>query len=262
MTPPTVLVTGASTGIGRALCHAWASSGATLVMSARTGSALEAVAREVEARGGRALVEVGDVTDEAHRLALVSRALHETGRLDVLVNNAGRGFLAPAMKVDVDKLRDLFELNVLAPLRLAQIAAPALARTHGTVVMMSSIAGVVAPPRYAAYSASKFALEAIAMAMRSELASAGVRVVVVRPGPVATPFRVNATVAEGESYDAPVDKRAQPAEEVARLTLRAVERGSAVVETSRYVRLTAAAARVAPPAVRVALRKMAGRARS
>jgi short-subunit dehydrogenase len=173
------------------------------------------------------------------------------------VNTAGRGFLAQAVQIDLAQMRDLFELNVYAPLRLAQIAMPHLEKTRGTVVMMSSIAGIVAAPRYGAYAASKFALEALAMSMRSELASSGVRVVVVRPGPVATPFRVNATKAEGEGYDAPVDPKAQSPETIAELTIRAVERSASIVETSAYVRFASAASRLAPPAVRVALRRMA-----
>lgn len=260
----TVVITGASMGIGRALALAWAqrARNATVVLSARGRPALDEVAREVEAKGGRAVVVSGDVTQENHRRELVERAISETGSIDVLVNNAGRGFLAPTMKIDVAQMRDLFELNVVAPLHLTQLAAPHLEKVRGTIVMMSSIAGVVAAPRYGAYAASKFALEAIAMSMRSELASSGVRVVVIRPGPVATPFRANATRAEGESYDAPVDPKAQSAETIAELTVRAVDRATAIVETSTYVRLASAASRFAPPAVRVALRRMATKAAS
>lgn len=253
----TVIITGASMGIGRSLALAWAERKADVVLSARGKQALDDVAREVFEKGGRAVVVPGDVTQEDHRLEIVERAIGETGRVDVLVNNAGRGFLAQATKIDLAQMRDLFELNVYAPLRLAQIAMPQLEKTRGTVVMMSSIAGVVAAPRYGAYSASKFALEALAMAMRSELASSGVRVVVVRPGPVATPFRVNATRAEGEAYDAPVDPKAQAPETVAELTIRAVERGTSIVETSAYVRIASAASRLAPPVVRIALKRMA-----
>lgn len=258
----TVIVTGASMGIGRALAHAWAKRGATVVLSARGKDALLDVAHEVEAHGARALAIPGDVTDEAHRAELVSRAAAEGGSIDVLVNNAGRGYLAPALRIDVDQMRDVLELNLLAPLRLVQLAAPHLERSGGTVVMMSSIAGVVAAPRYGAYAASKFALEAVSMAMRSELADKGVSVVVVRPGPVRTPFRANAIRAAGETaYDKP-DPKAQSAESVAELTLRAVDRAKPIVETSSYVRLASAASRLAPPAVRVALRRMATRASS
>jgi short-subunit dehydrogenase len=247
----TVIITGASMGIGRSLALAWAERKADVVLSARGRTALEDVAGEVIAKGARAVVVPGDVTKEEHRLELVDRAIAETGRIDVLVNNAGRGFLASAI-----------ELNVFAPLHLTQIALPQLEKTRGTVVMMSSIAGVVAAPRYGAYAASKFALEALAMSMRSELAASGVKIVVIRPGPVATPFRVNATRAEGEAYDAPVDPKAQAPETIADLTLRAVDRGSSIVETSAYVRFASAASRLAPPAVRVALKRMATKAAS
>lgn len=252
----TVIVTGASMGIGRALALAWADEKATLILSARGRAALEEVASEVARRGARAVVVPGDVTDEAHRVDLVRHAA-ESGGVDVLVNNAGRGFYAPALKIDVAKMRDLFELNVIAPLRLVQLAAPQLARSRGVVVMMSSVAGVVAAPRYAAYAASKFALEAIAMSLRSELAETGVRVVVIRPGPVDTPFRANAERAEGlEGYDAP-DPNAQSPEAVAEKTVRAVLRGTPVVETSNFVRVASATARHAPAVLRRALRRMA-----
>jgi short-subunit dehydrogenase len=258
----TVIITGASMGIGRSLAIAWAERKVNLVLSARGREALEEVAREVIAKGANAVIVPGDVTKEDHRVELVERAIAETGQVDILVNNAGRGFLAPATKIDLAQMRELFELNVYAPLHLAQLAMPHLEKTHGTVVMMSSIAGIVAAPRYGAYAASKFALEALAMSMRSELASSGVKVVVVRPGPVATPFRVNATRAEGEAYDAPVDPKAQSPETIAELTLRAVDRGSSIVETSAYVRFASAASRLAPPAVRVALKRMASKAAS
>lgn len=255
---PTVIVTGASMGIGRALALAFADEKATLILSARGRDALEEVAREVCARGARAVVVPGDVTAEAHRVELVARAV-DHGGVDVLVNNAGRGFYAPALAVDIEKLRELFELNVIAPLRMVQLAAPHLEAARGTIVMMSSVAGIVAAPRYAAYAASKFALEAIAMALRSELAAAGVRVVVIRPGPVATPFRANATRAEGlEGYDAP-DPKAQSADVVAAKTVRAVLRGTPVVETSNFVRVASATSRLAPSILRRALRRMASK---
>lgn len=252
----TVIITGASMGIGRALALAWADERATVILSARGREALERVAAEVSARGGRPVVVPGDVTSEEHRVELVRHA-EEHGGVDVLVNNAGRGYYSPATQIDIDKLRELFELNVVAPLRLVQLAAPHLERARGTVVMMSSVAGVVAAPKYAAYAASKFALEAIAMSLRSELAAVGVRVVVIRPGPVDTPFREHATRAEGMvGYDAP-DPKAQPADVVAQKTVRAVLRGTPVIETSNFVRVASATGRYAPAVLRLALRRMA-----
>lgn len=253
-----VLITGASMGIGRELALAWARRGASVVLSARSAAALEAVAGEVRAVDGRrasAVVVPGDVTDEAYRKELIAAA----GDFDVLVNNAGRGFYAPVQKIVLAEMRALFELNVFAPLHLVQLAAPVLAARKGTVVMMSSIAGVVAAPRYGAYAASKFALEAIAMSLRSELAASGVSVVVIRPGPVDTPFRANAARAPGETgYDKP-DPKAQKASVIAEQTVRAVERRTPVVETSMSVVGAATAMRLLPPAVRFALRRMASK---
>lgn len=251
-------------GIGRACAALWAKRGALIVLAARGREALIEVAREVNSLGGRAVVCDGDVTDDAYRARLIERALteSETGKIDVLVNNAGRGFYSPILKIDLADMRKLFELNVFAPLHLAQLAIPHFSRagaSGGTVVMMSSVAGVVAAPRYGAYAASKFALEALSMAMRAELESKGVRVVVIRPGPVDTPFRANATRAQGEvGYDRP-DPKAQSAEEVAAITLRAVDRGTAIVETSGFVRVASFGSRFVPPVMRTVLKRMAQR---
>lgn len=255
----TVIITGASMGIGKALALAWAGEAEKplLVLSARGEAALDDVAAAVREKGARAVVVAGDVTDEAHRAALVEAASRHGGGVDVLVNNAGRGFYSPALDVDVAKLRELFELNVIAPLRLVQLAAPHLTESRGVVVMMSSVAGIVAAPKYAAYAASKFAIEAIAMSLRSELAASGIRIVVIRPGPVNTPFRANATRAEGiAGYDAP-DPKAQPVEAVARQMLRAIKRGTPIVHTSNFVRIASAGSRFAPAVLRRVLRRMA-----
>lgn len=244
-------------GIGRELALAWARRGASVVLSARGAEALEAVASEVRAIGSHGSVRVvpGDITNEAYRKDLIA----EAGEFDVLVNNAGRGFYAPVRKISLDEMRALFELNVFAPLHLVQLAAPVLAARKGTIVMMSSIAGVVAAPRYGAYAASKFALEALAMSMRSELAASGVSVVVIRPGPVDTPFRANAARAPGETgYDKP-DPKAQKASVIAEQTVRAVERRTPVVETSASVAGASMAMRLLPPAVRFALKRMASK---
>lgn len=255
----TVVITGASTGIGRALALAWARRGAAVVLSARSEANLRDVAGEIEAAGGRAHALAGDVTDAEHRRALVDAAVDAGGGIDVLVNNAGRGYYAQVPEIDLDALRGLFELNVLAPLALSQLALPHLVASRGAVVMISSVAGVVAAPRYAAYSASKFALEGIAMAMRAELAKDGVRVLVVRPGPVDTPFRANAARGATEKGYTRPDPKAQSAEDVAQRTIRALDRGRAVDETSLFVRFSSAVARHAPFAMRRALERMAVR---
>ena len=125
-----------------------------------------------------------DVTREEERVRLIEQA-RETGRLDVLVNNAGRGYYGNVLRIDAAELEALFALNVVAPLRLAQLALDPLTRVGGTIVMLSSVAGVVASPRMGAYAASKFALEALSMALRhgGARSAPASRVLVVRPGP-------------------------------------------------------------------------------
>ena len=254
-----VVVTGASSGIGEALARAWARRGATLVLSARDEVGLARVARAVEAAGGRAIGVPADLTREQDRVQLVERARAEVGKIDVLVNNAGRGYYGSVARIGPHDLEALFALNVVAPLHLAQLALDPLTRSGGTLVMMSSVAGVVASPRMGAYAATKFALEAISMSLRAELAGTGVRVIVVRPGPVDTGFRENAVVTDGRAGVRPRGADAQSPDEVADQTLRAVERGQPVLETTAFVRLASAAARIAPGAMRWVTAAMAAR---
>jgi short-subunit dehydrogenase len=259
MSRRTVVITGASSGIGRALALAWAKRGADVVLSARGAEALEDVAEAVRSRGGRSFVCAGDITVEADRVGLVEAARLATGRLDVLVNCAGKGYYGSVAAIDARELGELFALNVVAPLRLSQLAIDPLTRTSGCIVMLSSVAGVVASPRMGAYAASKFALEALSMALRAELGGSGIRVLVVRPGPVDTPFRAHAITTDGHAGVRPRAARVQSADEVAEQTVAAVARGSAVVETTGFVRLASAAARMTPGIVRWVTLAMASR---
>ncbi len=263
---PVVVLTGASSGIGASLALAWARRGARIVLSGRNEVALARVARQVTGAGGQAFVEAGDVTDDAHRVALVARAEREGGRIDVLVNNAGKGYYGAVEEVQLGELEALFALNVFAPFRLAQLSLGPLAHAKGTVVMMSSVAGVVAAPRMGAYAASKFALEAMSMALRAEVAARGIRVLVIRPGPVDTPFRdhaVSSTRRDGvsESGVRPPGATVQTPDAVAEMTVAAVARRRSVVETSLFVRVASLSARVAPAALRAISARMATRSK-
>jgi short-subunit dehydrogenase len=254
---PVVIITGASTGIGRAIALNYASQGARVTIQARDRIALEKVAREAMSAGGVCIAEAGDATNADDCARLIERTKKEFGRIDILVNNAGRGYYAGVREIDLDELAKLFALNVIAPLRLTQLALDDLEKSKGVVVMMSSIAGVAAVPKMGAYAATKFALEAMSMSMRAELTLKDVAVVVVRPGPVDTPFRDNSLTKGVEAGVRPTGSKVQSAEEVADLVVRAVRSRSSVVETSLFVNLGSFASRVLPPIFRMATARMA-----
>jgi short-subunit dehydrogenase len=254
---PVVVITGASTGIGRAIALNYGSQGARVAIQARDRVALEKVAREVMSAGGVCVAEAGDATNADDCARLIERTKKEFGRIDILVNNAGRGYYAGVREIDLGELADLFSLNVIAPLRLTQLALDELEKSKGVVVMMSSIAGVAAVSKMGAYAATKFALEGLSMAMRTELGLKSVAVVVVRPGPVDTPFRDNSIAKGVEAGVRPSGSKAQTPEQVAELTVRAVRSRSSVVETSLFVNVGSFAARVLPPIFRIATTRMA-----
>jgi NAD(P)-dependent dehydrogenase (short-subunit alcohol dehydrogenase family) len=181
---PTVLITGASTGIGRACALRLATAGWTVLAGVRgseVGESLERVAP-----GGRVRALTLDVTDPAQIAAAVEQI--PEGGLDGLVNNAGIGVGGPIELIAEEDLRRQFDVNVFAQLAVTRAMLPALRRAGGRIVFMSSIGGRVALPYTAPYGASKHAIEAFGDALRIELHSSGVQVALVEPGSVATPI--------------------------------------------------------------------------
>jgi NAD(P)-dependent dehydrogenase (short-subunit alcohol dehydrogenase family) len=167
---PTVLVTGASTGIGRT----------TALALARTHTVLAGVRRLEDAPPGTTPVLL-DVTDPEH-----VAALREIEQLDGLVNNAGVAISGPLEFLPVDELRRQFEINVFGLLAVTQAVLAPLRRARGRIVNVSSISGRVAVPLLGPYASSKFAVEALSDTLRRELGD--IRVVVIEPGSVATPI--------------------------------------------------------------------------
>ena len=182
----TVIVTGASSGVGAAAARRFAAEGARVVLAARRAAALEDVAKEL---GGGALAVPTDVADPAQAQALVERAVHETGALHVLVNNAGANHRAPVAEADPNELGRVVDVNLRAPVLLTRFALPHLLREpRAAVVNVASIAGQVPLPGEATYSGTKFGLRGFSMALAEELRDTGVRVSVVSPGPIETGF--------------------------------------------------------------------------
>jgi NAD(P)-dependent dehydrogenase (short-subunit alcohol dehydrogenase family) len=181
---PTVLITGASTGIGRACALRLATAGWTVLAGIRGSDAGESLERD--APGGHVRALTLDVTDPAQIAAAVEQ-LPAAG-LDGLVNNAGIGVGGPIEVIAEEDLRRQFDVNVFAQLAVTRAMLPALRRARGRIVFMSSIGGRVALPYTAPYGASKHAIEAFGDALRIELHSSGVQVALVEPGSVATPI--------------------------------------------------------------------------
>ncbi|HEY7955255.1 MAG TPA: SDR family NAD(P)-dependent oxidoreductase [Polyangia bacterium] len=184
-----VLVTGASSGIGRALSKALAQAGAKLAIAARREGALEALADEIaQAGGARPVVLTADLSARGEAERLGARAIEALGAVDILVNNAGVGAGgAQVVMGDADEARALFETNYWAPLALTRALVPEMRkRGAGAVVNVASIGAVTPMPFAGHYSSSKAALSLATETLRLELRGSGVHVLHVLPGPVDT----------------------------------------------------------------------------
>ncbi|MEU5870803.1 SDR family NAD(P)-dependent oxidoreductase [Glycomyces sp. NPDC047369] len=186
MTQQTWIITGAARGLGRSITTAALDAGANVVAAVRRPEALADLA---EAHPDRFLAVAHDVTDIDAAPGLVQAALDRFGRLDVLVNNAGRAVVGAVEEVGDRQLRDLMDLHLFGPAALVRAALPAMrAQRSGTIVQMSSQGGRTSFPGVSAYSASKFAVEGWSESLAGEVAPFGVRVMIVEPSRFRTGF--------------------------------------------------------------------------
>ncbi len=179
----TVLITGCSSGIGRATAHAFNDEGWTTYATARNPADIETLGE-----AGCAIAKL-DVTDQDDIDRVVERILDEEGAIDALVNNAGYGQFGPIEDVTTERVHHQFDVNVYGPHRLIRAVLPSMRRERdGTILNVSSVAGRIAFPGGGVYAGSKFAVEAMSDALRAELRDYDIDVVVVQPGPVKTNF--------------------------------------------------------------------------
>jgi NAD(P)-dependent dehydrogenase (short-subunit alcohol dehydrogenase family) len=181
-----VVITGASSGIGRASAFRLASDGYSVLAVGRDRAALEAVCSEVRAASATAEPLVADVTSEGAPDAIVSEALRRFGGIDAVVNAAGIIASGSVMETSDAGWDQMLDINVRAPFRLMRAAAGALAERKGSVVNISSVAGLRAFPGLAAYCVSKAAIDQLTRVAALDLAPKGVRVNAVNPGVVIT----------------------------------------------------------------------------
>jgi short-subunit dehydrogenase len=254
-----VLVTGASSGIGRELALALSRRRARVLLSARRGELLESVAKKCVAAGTCAAEYLaGDVTDSAYRRGVLERATTLWGGIDVLINNAGVSAHGRFADSDEATLRRIMEVNFFAAVELTRQALPQLKRGQSpAIVNIGSILGHRGAPLNSEYAASKFALRGWSEALRAELAGDGVDVLLVSPGTTETEFFEHLLAKRG---DLPWRKaKGVPAALVAEQTVRALERGRREIFPNWRGRLLVTANRLFPGLVDRAMARLGSR---
>lgn len=182
-----VLVTGASRGIGRAIARRFAREGAELIITARNEEELQGLGSEIQHIGRRVLVIPADLRDPDQIQALAHQALENSGRIDILINNAGIGYWAPVSEVTLEQYDELFAVNMRAVFLLTQaVLPPMIDGGNGHIVNIASTSSRWAYPEGTLYCASKFALLGFNEALAKELRTTGVRVTAICPGQVNT----------------------------------------------------------------------------
>ena len=179
-----VLVTGGSSGLGRMIADAFAAAGAKVAIAALEGHAVQATVAEMRASGADVLGVQADITQQADVDRLFQQTLDHFGRLDVLVNNAGRSMRGKLLETSPEQFRELMELNLIALVRCTRAAVPHLLRQRGHVVNIGSLAAKSASRWVGAYPATKHAVAAYSQQLRLELGPEGLHVLLVCPGPI------------------------------------------------------------------------------
>jgi NAD(P)-dependent dehydrogenase (short-subunit alcohol dehydrogenase family) len=245
----TVLITGASEGIGRALALRLAGQRAHLALNARNEARLAATARECVARGALALALPGDVSRREECAQLVARAVERFGGLDVLVNNAGITMWSRFDAVqDFSVFERLLAVNYLGAVYLTAAALPHLRQARGLIVAVASIAGLTGVPERTGYAASKHAMVGFFESLRIELRGSGVAVSIIAPDFVASQIHRRAVGPDGKPLgQTPMqESRIMTAEACARLMVRAMQRRQRLAILSSRGRLGRWARLIAP----------------
>jgi short-subunit dehydrogenase len=219
-----VLITGASSGIGAELARRLAKRGDDVVLVARGREGLEKVAGEIRAAGGFAVIETADVTDRDELQGAIDRGAEALGALDAVVANAGAAAYGLFKDMDPEDVDRTFAVTLNGAVNTARAAIPHLEETQGTLVVTGSVGGIHPLPMLSAYTAAKYGVRGFFHALRVELRATGskVRVALVHPGPVDTPFWVNVTPVDRMPPEFPPQVTQSP-ERVAKAIVRALD---------------------------------------
>lgn len=260
-----VLITGASSGIGEEMARQLAEAGAKLTLAARRWELLDTLAQSIALAGAsKPLVVQCDVTKDGDVERAVAEAVRHWGRLDIAIANAGFGVVGPIKTLSIDDYRRQFETNVFGVLRTIYAALPQIERTKGNIVIIGSVAGWTATPGASPYSMSKFAIRALANCITPELRQSGVRVTLISPGFVASNIRRIDNRGElHASAKEPVPAwLVTPTEKAVKQILRAVARGKREAIVTGHGKIFVAMERFAPWVLRAATRGIAARGSS
>jgi short-subunit dehydrogenase len=222
-----VIITGASSGIGRELAYQLAEQGAWLVLAARNTERLDAAKAECQKRGGKAIAIPTDVCIPAQCAELVRRTVEEYGRIEALVNNAGITMWANFEEVsDLSIFEQIMRVNYLGSMYCTHYALPYLKKSHGQIVGVSSLTGKTGVPTRSGYAASKHAMVGFFDSLRIEVAPYGVSVTMIYPGFVASEVRARAFGPDGKPLiTSPVrEKDVMTVETCARLIVGAMSK--------------------------------------
>lgn len=212
-----IIITGGSSGIGRACALAFGKAGGKVVINGRNGQKLNEVGAELHAAGVEFLAVPGDVSKEDDCRRLIEETVARFGRIDVMLNNAGISMRALFQDVELDVIRQLMDINFWGTVYCTKFALPHLLNTKGSVIGVSSIAGYQGLPGRTGYSASKFAMQGFLGALRTETLHQGLHVMVACPGFTASNIRNTALAADGRQQgESPrAEAKMMTAEEVA-----------------------------------------------
>jgi short-subunit dehydrogenase len=255
-----ILITGASSGIGEELALQLAAKGAHLTLTARRRELLGALAQKISAAGHETpLIVPADVTRDGDLDHAVSESLRAHGKLDVVIANAGFGVVGPFSKLILEDYRRQFETNVFGLIRTLRAALPEIQKSHGNLVLIGSVAGWAASPGASPYAMSKFAVRALANAITPELALDGVNVTLISPGFVASNIRRidNQGKFHAGTKDPIPEWLIMPTHTAVRQILRAIAKGKREAIITGHGKALVALERFAPWIIRLAGRRMA-----